>query len=448
MADIRVWRRRVVASLALVALAAPALALDLLESYEAALAGDAEYRAARAAAEAGREMLPMARAQLLPNLAINMSHMRNDLKTHTVDALKRPYSYDSEYDSKNYALVLRQPLYRPAQYAGYEQAAERVAGVEAVFDKARQEVAVRVVGAYLNVLLAEETVRQMEAEERAIETQLAAARRALELGHGTRTDVDDARARLDVNRARLLGARQQIDQARHELEMLIERPATGVKPLDGNRLALAVPVPGELESWIDRAEAASPELREMRAREEIARHELTRARAGHKPTLDLVVQRSISDSDSVTNVGNQYYNSQIGLQLAVPLYAGGYVNAQVRQAQAALEEAGQRHEAARRRLSAQVRKEFRGVQEGLPRIAALEQAERSADQAVASSDKGVLAGTRTRVDVLNAEQKRAETRLELVRERLSLAISHARLLALCGALDRDAVGAMNRWLVE
>lgn len=425
-----------------------AAALDLLQSYDAAVAEDAEYRAARAAVTGGRELLPMARAQLFPNVSISASQMQNDLTTHTQTLSGQPYSYDSHYTSKNYALTLRQPLYRPYLYSGYLQAFARVESAEATFAKAGQDLALRVTGAYLNVLLAEESLRQLEAQTTAIEAQLAAAKRALEAGQGTRTDVDDAQAKLDMNRARLLEARQQINQARHELEILINRRSDDLRPLDSQRLPLSPPEPSTLEAWIARAEAASPELRDLTSRVEAAQHEVDRARAGHKPTLDLVVQRSSNVSDNITNPTNRYDNSQIGVQLAIPLYAGGYVSAQVRQAQAALDEARERLEAARRKLATQVRKEFEGMQKSVLKIQALEVAERSANQSVYSNEKGFQAGTRSRLDILNAEEARANTRLELARERLQFVMSQARLLALSGALDRDALAAMNRWLAE
>jgi len=427
-------------------LALPVAALDLLESYEAALLQDAEYQAARATAEVGREALPLARAQLLPNLSFNANRMRNNLTTETLNALGQPLSFDSNYTSKSYALTLRQPLYRPALLSGYRQAGARVASADAMFLKAGQDLALRVAGAYFNVLFAEESVRQVEAQGLAIATQLRAAERAIRAGVGTRTDIDDAQARLDLNQAKLLGARQQIDQARHELHILIGRPADQIRPLDRDRLALSPLQPDALDAWIERAEQSSPELHDLQARVKSAMLELARAQSGHKPTLDLIVQRTYSESDNVTNPNNSYDNSQIGVQLAIPLYAGGAVNAQVRQARAALVEAEQRLEAARRKLATQVRKEFQGVREGMLKVQALEAAERSAALSLASNEKGFLAGVRSRLDILNALEVQANARMELARERMLFVMSRIRLLGHCGALDRTALEEMNRWL--
>lgn len=423
-----------------------AQSVDLLQSYDAALAEDVDWQAARAGAEGARESLPMARAQLLPNLAMSAAYMKNNLTTDTYTSTGQPYSYDRNYPSKNYALSLRQPIYRPQLYVGYLQAEARMEGIDAILDKAGQDLALRVITAYFNLLLADESLRQTETQGRAIALQMQAAQRAWDAGFGTRTDVDDARARLDINRARLVGARQQIEQARHELAILLNRPVSRVAPLDSQRLPLTMVDTAKLEDWIDRATEASPDMRDLRARVEAARLEVERVRAGHKPTLDLIVQRSISDSDSVTSVGNRYDNSQVGVQLAVPLFSGGYVNAQERQARAALLESELRLEAARRKLATQVRKEYQGIDQGIHKIRALELALQSADQSVVSNEKGFLAGVRSRVDVLNAEDNRGNVVLELARERMLLVMSRARLQSLCNRLDRDALQTINHWL--
>ena len=425
----------------------PIWALDLLTCYENALQNDAEYQAARATADAGREILPMARAQLLPNLSANATRMENDLTSQTT-LLGQSRTENSRYPSRNYALILRQPIYRPAQYAGYLQAQARVESSEASLESAGQDLGLRVATAYFNVLLSEDILVQLEVQGRAIETQLAAAQRALEAGQGTRTDIDDAQSKLDMNRARQLGARQQILQTRHELTILIDQPVDKLQALSISRLMPQEVKPAQLETWIERAGQSNPDLRDLRARIEIARQEVARAEAGHKPTLDLVVQKTISESDNVTNPDTRYDNKQVGIQLGIPLFAGGYVNAQVRQAQATLTAAELQFEAQYRKLATQVRKEFQGVTEGAEQILALEMAERSTQQSLHSNEKGFIAGTRSRIDILNANEALATSRLELSRTRLRYVMSHVRLLSLCGGLGRDAIAEINRWLAD
>ena len=429
---------------AVLPLASPAL--DLRESFQAAMSQDADLLAARAAADAGREIVPLARGQLLPGLSVSYSRFDNDLNTRSTSLTGNTNSFDSRYPSENAVLTLRQPLYRPNVFAAYRQAQSHLQSVEATLDKALQELALRVSESYFNVLLAEEGLRLALSQQVAIAAQLEGARRALAAGQGTRTDIDDAQARLDLNRAQELAARQQIDQTQHQLESLINQPADGVRPLDRTAMPLEAPPAAALDRWMARAETANPELLDLKAQVETQRLGAMRARAGHKPSVDLVAQRSLNKSDNITNPDARYLNSQIGVQVSMNLFSGGAVNAQVRQAVASQQEAQQQQESARRRLDTEVRKQFNAVTVGVLKIRALEQAERSADEAVKSNEKSFAAGIRSRLDILNAQGQRSQVLQELARERVNYVMARLRLLSLSGELNLAEISTVNTWL--
>lgn len=272
------------------------------------------------------------------------------------------------------------------------------------------------------------------------------ARKALQAGSGTRTDIDETQARLDLTLAQELEALQNVDFTRRRLEALMGMDIDTLAPLDVQRFAPPRPVPDQLAAWVERAEQESPELRALRARLEVARQEVDKAKAGHQPTLDAVAQWARSSSDSVTNINSRYDNKVLGLQLTVPLYAGGYVTSTVRQAVAEQERARETLEAARLELGVRVHREFRGMTEGVLRISALQQAVRSAEQAVLSNQKSYQAGSRTTVDVLNAEQQRTSAQRDLAQARYVYLVSRLRLQALTGEDQRASVAEVNRWL--
>jgi outer membrane protein/protease secretion system outer membrane protein len=420
-----------------------AFAIDLLQSYERALVEDAQYLAALSAADAGRELESIAVARLLPNLSVRAHRFENDLNTRNGSR-----SFNSDYPSTNAVISLSQPLYRPREFAGYRQSLAQVAGVEARLDLAEQDLVLRLTQAYFEIVLANEAEQAVIAEQKAIEIQLAAAKKALVAGQGTRTDIDDAQARLDLSEAKLIAARQRIDHARHILGNMINQDIVNVSALDPIKMLLTKIEQSDLDEWIERAVQANPELNEISAQQEAARSEVDRAKAGHKPTVDLILQRSYSESDNVTNPNTRYLNNQIGIQLSMPIFAGGGVSAEVRKASHAWEEAKSKYEAARRTLSAEVRKEFQAVIEGVQKIHAYEQALKSAEQAVISNEKGVLAGLRSRVDVLDASQERANVRLELEKERVKYVLARMRLRALAGELTQADVEELNSWLAR
>ena len=198
-----------------------------------------------------------------------------------------------------------------------------------------------------------------------------------------------------------------------------------------------------LEDWLAHAEARSPELRQLQARLESARLDVERASAGHLPTLDAVAQWSRSDSENVTSPSTRYLNRSIGVQLNVPLYAGGSVSAATREAVARETQAKELLEAARRDLALRVTTEYRNVTEGRLRVRALEQAERSADQLAQSSRKSMQAGVRTLVDVFNADQKKAQAQRDLARARYEMLVAYVRLQALAGSDEGAGIAAVN-----
>lgn len=425
------------------AVALPAWSLDLLQAYEAAYENDATIRAARAGAQASRERLPQARAQQLPNVSLNASRNHNDLTSQTRNLLGQPTTAENKYYSGSQTLSVRQPLYRPYLSALVRQAQAQVQDADALLERDEQTLVTRVGETYFDALLAQDQVLLIEAQKKTYATQLDAARKGLEAGTGTRTDIDEAQARLDLTLAQELEARQNVEFTRRRLEVLTGRPVDALARLDVQQFNPTAPIPGQLDAWIERAEQASPELQSLRAQLDAAQMEVEKAQAGHKPTLDAVAQWSRSNSDSVTNVNSRYDNKSIGLQLSVPLYAGGYVSSTVRQAVAAQERAREALEAAIRDLGVRVHREFRGMTEGVLRVKALEQAVRSAEQAVLSNQKSFQAGSRTTVDVLNAQQQKTTAQRDLAQARYLYLVSRLRLQALAGEDRQASVSQVN-----
>jgi outer membrane protein/protease secretion system outer membrane protein len=425
----------------------PAWSLDLRQAYEAAYENDATIRAARAGAQASREKLPQARAQQLPNVSLNASRNHNDLTSKTQNMLGQQQTNENQYYSGSQSLSVRQPLYRPYLSALVRQAQAQVEDADAALERDEQTLVTRVGEAYFNALLAQDQVLLIEAQKATYATQLDAARKGLEAGTGTRTDIDEAQARLDLTLAQELEALQNVEFTRRRLESLMGRPADVLASLDVQRFNPTAPIPGLVDAWVERAEQASPELQSLRAQLDAAGMEVEKAQAGHKPTLDAVAQWSRSSSDTVTSVNQRYDNKSIGLQLSVPLYAGGYVSSTVRQAVAAQERAREALEAARRDLGVRVHQEFRGMTEGVLRVKALEQAVRSAEQAVLSNQKSFQAGSRTTVDVLNAQQQKTTAQRDLAQARYLYLVSRLRLQALAGDDRQASVVQVNSALV-
>ncbi|MCX7169731.1 MAG: TolC family outer membrane protein [Proteobacteria bacterium] len=429
-------------------LASPTHALNLTQSYQLALQQDATYQASRAEAAANREAVPMAFAQLLPNLSGNLSRNKNDTNSAVPGFLGATVNNSYEYMSSSYALVLRQPLYRKYNFAQYQQAQSQVVSAEASLDRSLQDLLVRLSGAYFEALMAQDQLALVLAQKEAFGAQLQGAKRMFASGQGTRTDIDDAQARYDMVLAQELEASQNVGYTRRQLQVIINQPAENLALLNPARMQLVAPMPADPEDWIARGEEVNAELRAMRANIESSRQEVEKARAGHMPTVDLIAQRSRSNSANDTTIHQLYLSTSVGLQVNIPLFAGGYVNASVRQALASLDKYHQQYEAKRREIDMQIRKEFQNVAEGVFKVKALEQAERSSDQAVFSNQKGYQAGTRTQIDILNAQQQRMNVRRDLAQARYLYLMARVRLQGLVGSLSEEEINLINSWLSE
>ncbi|MCX7673685.1 MAG: TolC family outer membrane protein [Thiobacillaceae bacterium] len=421
---------------------------DLVSLYRLALERDAQYLAARHGAEGGREQLHQAKAALLPQLSANLGISLSDTEQKTKDILNREVTRQYDYTAESAALSLRQALYRPASLAQLRQAKAKVEGLEAQLEKERLALAMRLVTAYFEALSTRERLASLKAEQQAYAAQLEAAERAFRAGLGTRTDVDDARARLDLAQAREIEVRQALEVAQRALSALVDEPVDvwalrGLKP---GGAELNLPQPHDLQAWVRLAEENNPELRAWRSALAAAEQEVSKNRAGHLPTLDLVASSSLSDSESESMIGSRYRTHRIGVQLTLPLYAGGYVEASIRQSVAMRESTRQQMEAARRQLGVEVARAYAAVTQGVAKVKALEAALQSAQQAVRSTQKGLQAGTRSRVDVLNALQQEEAIRYELYRARIDYVLGHLRLAQASGRLDEDTLRQFDAWL--
>jgi len=450
-------RRRAAVSLATLLLAAAGFAqvaepaggprLDLAEAYRLAQRQDALLAAARAAAAARGERLPQARSQLRPILRASISAYRNELDSTAPNLFGREVTTHAHYASSSRALVLRQPLFRPFGTADVRQAEAQVAEAEALLRREEQNLAVRLTTAYLLALAAHDELELVLAQKRSYAAQVDAGQKRLAAGSGTRTDIDEAQARLDLAVARELQAQQNLGFTREQLQLLVGPTQGRLAPLDAGRLVLAAPAPADVQAWIVRAEQGSPEIRALRAQHEAALHEITKQQSAYLPTLDLVAQRALSDSDNVTRTNTRFRHNALGVELNWLLFSGGYVSSRVRQAQAELERVGQTLEATRRDLGLRVYREFRGVSEGVLQVRALEQAVRSAETALQSTRRSWEAGSRTQLDVLRAEEERLQALRDLAGARYAYLLARVSLRALVGEADLALIDEANGWLV-
>ncbi len=205
-----------------------------------------------------------------------------------------------------------------------------------------------------------------------------------------------------------------------------------------------------MEDWATAAANQGYPVRAQEAALEVAVREIERIRAGHLPTLNIVGtagQNSTSiSSTAVNNTASDSINRTIGLQLAIPLYAGGNVSSLVRQAVANREKAQQDLESARRTAALSARQSYVGVINGMAQVRALEAALVSSRSALDSNKLGYEVGVRINIDVLNAQQQVFSTLRDLSRARYDTILNGLRLKSASGSLRESDVEEVNRLL--
>ena len=419
------------------ALAPAAHATNLSDVYRDAQAYDAQFAAARAAYEAGKEKAVQGRAGLLPNvnLGANVRHNRVDSSLPGGDA---------NFDSNGLALTGVQPIFRMQNAVQYAQAREQVKIAEIQLKVAEQELILRVAQAYFDVLQSQDNIAFINSQKASIGEQLAAAKRNFEVGTATITDTHEARARFDLALAQEIAEENALNIRLRTLERLIGKPVGTLDGLVGNSLLQAET--GSLDEWATRAGDGNLQAEIQRIAKTIADQEVERNRAGHYPTLDAVAGYTVNNHQ---NFGTQQVDTRtasVGLELNLPIYQGGLVSSRVREAVANQEKARQDLEFATREAGLQARQAWLNVNSGVARVRALEQALVSTQAQLDSTRLGLDVGVRTNLDVLNAEQQVLSARRDLAGARYAYLLSTLALKAAVGTLGPADLAEIDQHL--
>lgn len=421
--------------------ASKAHALGLQDAYQAARNHDPKYRAAQKDLEASLESRAIGRSYLLPEVTAGASRGRNALE-RTVG----PNADSLNYDSSSAALQLRQPLFNRESAARYRQGDVQAKYGEIQFSIRNNDLILRMLEAYTNLLLSFEQLNLAEGQAAAYSEQMRSSERAFKLGEGTQTEVLEARASHELALAQIIEARGGIDNAAAILGSIIGPDLKAVPRRLGRQFEFVKLDPNALEAWQATALAQSMEIQLRRLVVDNAREQLAIAEAGHYPRVDLTASISRSESDSINTINQTNSQKSIGLQLNVPLYAGGRTSAQIRQSEATLGRAEAELADITQEVSVELHRQFNALQGGAQRIEALGRALDSATLLIEATRKSVLGGVRVTLDVLNAEQRKYTVERDLAQARFTYLQAWLRLRSAAGLLRPDDLVQMEGYL--
>ncbi len=422
---------------------APAQAQSLLELYESARGYDAAWQSAKAQYDANLFRAEQARAAVLPSANLGAGLTRSNFES-TIPQVDRGITTQSATISAS------QPLYRPANFATWEQGKRQVDLAQAQLSAASQDLIVRVSQAYFDVLAAQDTLAFVQAQKTAVGEQLESAKRNFEVGTSTITDTREAQARYDLVIAQEIAAENDLRVKKLALDSLVGKP--DVKP---NPLALPAtvpaPEPDQVSAWVQQGDDHSPAIRQAKTAVEIAQLETEKAKAGHLPTLDLTASygtnRNPGGSASVPT-STRSTTASLGLSFNLPLFAGFATQNRIRETLSLEERAQADLEASRRTVAQAIRSAFFGLVSGQGQVKALEAAEASSLSALDANRLGYQVGVRINIDVLNSQSQLFQTKRDLAAARYNVLVGHLKLRQAAGTLVPEDLARLNSLLAK
>jgi outer membrane protein len=448
-----------------------AAAADLVAVYQRALQNDPQLREAEANRLAALESKPQAVAALLPQLSgsasagkerdtgsSSQSFSFTDISTGKPIVVVENQSFDGRTTTTNhkYGVDLRQNLFRWENWVALQRADSQVAQAEADYQAAQQDLISRVAQRYFDVLASEDDLDAQQGALASVNRQLEQAEKRYEVGLIAITDVQEVRASHDSSAAAVIAAKRQVASAQEFLREITGDPFdTLARPIEP--FELTNPDPVSEDRWVEMALQQNLSLVSSRLAADIARENVSTARGGHFPSLDLVASRYklTSDGSSVNADGTPYGNTaldqhqrSIGIQLTFPLYSGGMVSSQVRQAVYQHRAAKERVERVARQTEHDARDSYLGVLSEISRVKALRRALESNTTALNATEAGYEAGTRTAVDVVESRRLWIQAQTDYSRSRYDYMINVLKLQQAAGILSEQSLNRLNALLKE
>lgn len=416
---------------------------DLLQIYDLAVSSDPVLREAEQNFYATREVKPQARSLLLPNFGVTGSVDYTNLESRGSSQFAGNFERNDSFDSSSVSAVVSQSVYNRGDWMRLSQADDTIAQAEAEYQNAEIDLMVRTTEAYFGVLEASDLVRVQEALVAADERQLEQSRQRFEVGLVAITDVNDNQAAFDRSRANLITAENDLDNAWEALRRIVGPVQLPLARL-GERLPLAPPEPNSINVWAETALANNFAIAAAKASAEAARKNIEIQRSGYYPSLDMQAGYDISRTGQ--EFGTDTDSGFIGLNVNIPIYQGGAVASSTRQAGYQFRAAQDRLDQQRRLVVNQVKDAFRGITSSISDVKARQAAIVSARSSLESTEAGLEVGTRTQVDVLNAQRNLFQAEFDYLAARYNYILNGIRLHQATSTLTRDVLAKANAWL--
>lgn len=427
---------------------------NLIDVYEQALANDPVSKQSKADRDSSFKGISVSRANLLPQISASVSYTestsdQNDFGNSTGSLQVTTFTNDSQ--NIRGSLDLSLSLYDHSNWVNFRRAEKVASQSDIVYASALQELMVRVVTGYLEVLRAKDDLVFVQAQKRAIERQLEQTKQRFEVGLTAITDVHEAQANFDNTVAQEILAENDVELALESLRVITGKYHDRLDVLNTERFTATPPEPLLVDDWVEIAQERNLDLLASSLGIDIAKDDINATQAGLYPTLDLGASYNYSQTDVQSggaDISPPGLNSEsIAVTLSVPIYAGNSIRAQTKQARFAYVSASEQRELTYRQTVQQVRSSYNSVKASISRIRALTQAVVSANSALQATEAGFDVGTRTIVDVLDSTQNLYDARRNLASARYDFIQAVINLKRASGELTKGDIEMINQGLM-
>ncbi|HAT1792515.1 TPA: TolC family outer membrane protein [Legionella pneumophila subsp. pneumophila] len=419
-------------------------ATDLMDIYQQALENDTIFKEAYDTYMSSTEAIPQARAALYPQVGLGSQAGRN-----YQDAVAGAFSANQYYGSYLWQVNASQALFNYQAWAKVAQAKASVKAAQATFNDAAQNLILRTAKAYFDVLFAKDTLDFAEAKKRANKRQYDQATQRFQVGLDAITSVYEAKAAYDQSIATVIAARNnQINQSEN-LRKLTNHVYETLAPLKDSKIPLVKPEPNDVNQWIDTGLKQNYKLYAAKYNLEVAKDNVKAISAGNWPVFSLQSNASQIHNNASGNtvfIPSKQTQANIAIAMNFPVFQGGLVQAQTRQAQYGFQSTSEKLEQTYRDVVVNSRIAFNTITDGISKVKADRQTVISVQNSLQSTEAQFEVGTRTMVDVVNAQQRLFEAQEQLARDQYDLINSILTLKYLAGTLNVNDLEQINSWL--
>jgi len=359
------------------------------------------------------------------------------------------FSTAQRYRSEQYQLNASQAIFNIQAWSRVQQAKASVKSAHADFNNAAQDLMIRVTQAYLDVLMAKDTLNFAQAKKRANKRQLDQAQQRFDVGVDTITSVYEAKAAYDQSIAQVISAENNQINRNENLRKITNQVYEHLSPLRNSTIPLIKPEPNNVDDWIASGLKQNYKLFAAKFNLQAARENIKVQTTGNWPTLAVTGNGSATRNSSINSdffVPANMQNANIGLSMNFPAYQGGLTESQTRQAQFDFQTSSEQLEQTYRDVVVNSRIAFNTIVDGISKVKADRQTVFSQQNSLESTEAQFLVGTRTMVDVVNAQQRLFEAQEQLASDQYRFIMAILNLKYLAGSLNAEDLAEVNSWL--